>query len=114
LPLRFGHDYAAVYDSTMARFWFLNERARQLICDRLQRVPQGRILTDGELEELGTLFPDRQQASLGFAAQSLPLAYSPFPNLPKIDFVVGAEARRPNPKKVLSLLTSAATIQSRN
>jgi hypothetical protein len=58
LPLRFGHDYAAVYDSTMARFWFLNERARQLICDRLQRVPQGRILTDGELEELGTLFPD--------------------------------------------------------
>ena len=25
LPLQFGKDYAVVYDSTMARFWFFND-----------------------------------------------------------------------------------------
>ena len=29
LPLRYGEDYVAVYDSTMARFWFPNPAARQ-------------------------------------------------------------------------------------
>ena len=52
LPLRMGKDYAVVYDSTMARFWFFNERARQEITAALKSVPQGRILPDAELKEL--------------------------------------------------------------
>jgi hypothetical protein len=59
LPLRMPEDYAVVYDSTMARFWFFNQRARELITRRLGEVPQGRILPDAELKELGVLFPDR-------------------------------------------------------
>ena len=59
LGLVMGIDYAVVYDSTMARFWFLNERARREITACLGQVPQGRILPDSELEELGALFPDR-------------------------------------------------------
>jgi type I phosphodiesterase/nucleotide pyrophosphatase len=59
LSLTMGKDYAVVYDSTMARFWFFNNRARFLITEALQQVPQGRILPDSELEEMGTLFPDR-------------------------------------------------------
>jgi len=66
LPLRMEKDYAVVYDSTMARFWFFNPRARQLIVERLQQVPQGRILPDEELEELHTLFPDRYFGELIF------------------------------------------------
>jgi hypothetical protein len=66
LPLRFGQDYAAVYDSTMGRFWFFTDRARQLICDCLGQIPQGRILPDAELEEMGTLFPDRYFGELIF------------------------------------------------
>ena len=31
LPLKFGKDYVAVYDSTMARFWFMNDAARQAV-----------------------------------------------------------------------------------
>ncbi len=31
LPLKFGVDYSAVYDSTMARFWFLKPHARAII-----------------------------------------------------------------------------------
>jgi predicted AlkP superfamily pyrophosphatase or phosphodiesterase len=58
-PLRFGRDYVAVYDSTMARFWFLQPGAREMIAERLQQVPQGRIVPDSELERLRARFSDR-------------------------------------------------------
>ncbi|HLZ53049.1 MAG TPA: alkaline phosphatase family protein [Verrucomicrobiae bacterium] len=69
LPLRFDRDYAAVYDSTMARFWFFNNRARRLIRDRLQSIPQGRILPEEELKRLHCLFPDRYFGELIFLAR---------------------------------------------
>jgi len=59
LPLHIPTDYAVVYDSTMARFWFFNNRARWLIADCLKKIPQGRIIPDVELEELHAFFPDR-------------------------------------------------------
>jgi hypothetical protein len=52
LPLRLGKDYSVVYDSTMARFWFFNERARQEITAALKAIPQGRILPEAELKTL--------------------------------------------------------------
>jgi predicted AlkP superfamily pyrophosphatase or phosphodiesterase len=52
LNLEFGEDYAAVYDSTMARFWFFNEPAREKITALLARVPQGRILPEAELKSM--------------------------------------------------------------
>jgi len=66
LPWRFGADYAAVYDSTMARFWFFKPEARQAITDRLKQIPQGRILTDEELEQMHCRFPDRYFGELIF------------------------------------------------
>jgi hypothetical protein len=66
LGLELGVDYAVVYDSTMARFWFLHDRARREITACLATVDQGRILPDAELEELGTLFPDRYFGELIF------------------------------------------------
>jgi len=69
LPLEIERDYAVVYDSTMARYWFFNDRARQLIHAELQRVPQGRILPDAELAQLRTLFPDRYFGELIFLVQ---------------------------------------------
>ncbi|HWI59145.1 MAG TPA: alkaline phosphatase family protein, partial [Bacillota bacterium] len=66
LPLRMSEDYAVVYDSTMARFWFFNDQARTRITNCLQNVPQGRIVPDIELEELGALFPDRYFGELIF------------------------------------------------
>lgn len=59
LPVRMPRDYVAVYDSTMARFWFFNPQARQAIVEFLEGIPQGRILEDAELRELGTFFEDR-------------------------------------------------------
>jgi hypothetical protein len=66
LPLRMAVDYAVVYDSTMARFWFFNDRARQQVSNCLQQFTQGRIVPDSELEELGTFFADRYFGELIF------------------------------------------------
>jgi Type I phosphodiesterase / nucleotide pyrophosphatase len=66
LPLRAGQDYAVVYDSTMARFWFFNSRARWIVTEALNKIPQGRILPDAELAQLGTLFDDRFFGELFF------------------------------------------------
>jgi hypothetical protein len=66
LPLRFGVDYAAVYDSTMARFWFFNNEAHEFIAYCLNQVPQGRILPNDELEQLRCLFHDRYFGELIF------------------------------------------------
>jgi hypothetical protein len=66
LPLKIERDYSVVYDSTMARFWFFNDRARQLISAELNRVPEGRILPDAELADLRTLFQDRYFGELIF------------------------------------------------
>jgi hypothetical protein len=66
LGLKMGEDYAVVYDSTMARFWFFNQVAREKISAELKKIPQGRIVPDSELEELHALFPDRHFGELIF------------------------------------------------
>jgi predicted AlkP superfamily pyrophosphatase or phosphodiesterase len=66
LPLKIPADYAVVYDSTMARFWFFNSRARWLITECLQGIPAGRIVPDAELERLHAYFPDRYFGELIF------------------------------------------------
>jgi hypothetical protein len=69
LNARMEKDYAVVYDSTMARFWFFNENARNEITRCLQSVPQGRIVPDSELKELRAFFPDRHFGELIFLAK---------------------------------------------
>jgi len=59
-------DYLAVYDSTMARFWFFDERARREVRAAIQDLDCGRILSDAELEQFGILFPDRRYGELIF------------------------------------------------
>jgi hypothetical protein len=60
------NDYLAVYDSTMARFWFFSEKAGHDVAACLQELPCGRILVDDELQELGVFFPDRRYGELIF------------------------------------------------
>jgi len=60
LGLRYGEDYGAVWDSTMARFWFLRPGTREKICDWLERQPEGSIVSDSQLTSWGCLFPDRR------------------------------------------------------
>lgn len=53
-------DYLAVYDSTMARFWFFSDGVRKEMMELLRTLPCGQILSDEELDQLGILFPDRR------------------------------------------------------
>jgi predicted AlkP superfamily pyrophosphatase or phosphodiesterase len=66
LPLKSGEDYVAVYDSTMARFWFLKHGVREIVEDRLKKVVEGRIVDDAELKELRAYFPDGRFGELIF------------------------------------------------
>lgn len=60
LGLSYGKDYVAMYDSTMGRFWYLNDHAKKTITECLKRIPQGKIIPDAELKRLGVFFPDRR------------------------------------------------------
>ena len=66
LRLTMPDDYLAVYDSTMARFWFFSDRGRRAITECLGSISCGRILGDAELRDLGILFPDRRYGELVF------------------------------------------------
>lgn len=60
LNLRSPEDYLAVFDSTMARFWYFNEEARKAVNDAFSNLPCGRWLTDDELKRAGVFFEDRR------------------------------------------------------
>jgi hypothetical protein len=64
--LHMPQDYLAVYDSTMARFWFFNEQARRDIFDCLNKLPCGRWLSDSELRGLGIYFSDHRYGEAVF------------------------------------------------
>lgn len=66
LGLEFGRDYVATYDSTMGRFWFHNDTAREKITALLETVDTGRILPDDELQKLGCDFENQQFGELIF------------------------------------------------
>ncbi len=66
LGLVFGKDYAVVYDSTMARFWFLREGVKERIVAALKTVPEGRILPEQELRHYRAYFEDQSFGELIF------------------------------------------------
>ena len=66
LDLEFGKDYAVVYDSTMARFWFLNEKGRAEIINALEKETCGTILSEEKMHEYGCDFPDKRYGDLFF------------------------------------------------
>ncbi len=68
--LRFAQDYVAFYDSTMGRFWSLSEKARNTLEQLLSHHPEGRLLSEAELQELGVYFPDAQYGDLIFLMHS--------------------------------------------
>jgi hypothetical protein len=66
LGLSMPKDYLAVYDSTMARFWFFSERARASITSCLETQRCGKILRVDELKSFGVHFEDGRFGELIF------------------------------------------------
>ncbi len=65
LGLQYGRDYAAVWDSTMVRFWFPGgATVRREVEAWLRARPEGHIVTDDELARWRCLFADRRYGEL--------------------------------------------------
>ncbi len=58
LPLRYGKDYVAVYDSTMIHFYYFNDNARKLIKDVIPSIPFSKLLKKEDKVRYGIDFPD--------------------------------------------------------
>jgi hypothetical protein len=66
LGLRVLEDYLPAYDSTMARFWTWNDRAREALIERLSGDAHGTLMTPAELQRLGVWFDDDRYYQLLF------------------------------------------------
>lgn len=69
LGLEMGKDYAVVYDSTMARFWFLKPGVRESVTEVLSKVPEGRIMPEEELRHYRAYFDDQSFGELIWLAE---------------------------------------------
>jgi len=93
----FPRDYAAVWDSTMARFWFPGGDAiREEICDWLRRRPEGRILTPEELESWGCYFPDHRYGEIFFLLNNGAIFAPSFMNRRSVPGMHGFDPREPD------------------
>jgi len=66
LGYEFGRDYTAVYDSTMARFWFMNHEVRDDVVKVLQTMDYGHIMSEEELRKYGVYYEDHKYGELFF------------------------------------------------
>ncbi|MFT5187438.1 MAG: hypothetical protein ACI957_000452 [Verrucomicrobiales bacterium] len=66
LGLTFGKDFAAMYDSTMARFWLFNDDARTAIEGVLSKETRGRVLDEAALKDYGCDFENDLYGELFF------------------------------------------------
>lgn len=96
LGLKYGRDYVAVWDSTMARFWFSNDSARRTAICWLDEQPDGEILTDERLAGYGCLFPDRKYGDLFYLLPSGSLFVPSFLNQRKVTAMHGYAPEHPD------------------
>jgi hypothetical protein len=95
----FPRDYAAVWDSTMARFWFPGGDAiREHICDWLRARPEGRILTQEELKSWGCYFPDHKYGEIFYLLNNGTIFAPSFMNRGRVPGMHGFDPREPDSK----------------
>jgi hypothetical protein len=86
----YGRDYAAVWDSTMARFWFPGGPAiRRRIETWLEGRPEGRIVAEEELRAWGCLFPDGRYGELFYLLRNGTIFAPSFMNLRRVPAMHG-------------------------
>jgi predicted AlkP superfamily pyrophosphatase or phosphodiesterase len=107
LGLRFGRDYAAVWDSTMVRFWFPGGAAvRDKVSAWLAGQPAGRILSPDELKRWHCYFPDHRYGELFYLLPSGTIFVPSFMNM---GYVRGMHGFAPDePGNAACLLSSHA------
>ena len=51
LPLKEETDYIYFLDSTLARFWFKNEKSKKIIMDTFSEIPEGSWINEKEIKD---------------------------------------------------------------
>ncbi len=108
LGLRYGRDYIAVWDSTMARFWFSDAASRATATAWLNEQADGEVLTDERLAGYGCLFPDRQYGELFYLLPSGSLLVPSFLNQRKVTAMHGYAPEHPD--SAAAWLSNAETL----
>ena len=78
LELKPGKDYAFFLDSTMARFWFLNQEARIQITSILQELKDGKILSEEDRVRYRINYPHSKFGDIIFLVSPGRLIYPNF------------------------------------
>jgi hypothetical protein len=102
LPFRRGRDYLAFYDSTMARFWWREPRARDEIVRSLAAEPRGRWLTREELAREGVAFPDARFGDGVFLLEPGALLVPSFMGREPLAAMHGYDPRHPDMAGILA------------
>ena len=111
LGLRYGKDYAAAWDSTMARFWFPGgARIRTQVETWLAGRAEGRIVTEAELERWGCLFADRRYGELFYVLNEGVIFAPSFMNQRRVPAMHGYDPDLPQSRACW--LTSHAVAQA--
>jgi len=78
LPIDLGKDYLFFLDSTVARFWFFNEKAKKLVSERLSSLRCGKILDTSDMRMLGINEIGPEYGELFFAMKERYIVYPDF------------------------------------
>ena len=106
LGLWYGKDYIAAWDSTMARFWFMKDSARELAIDWLSGQSVGDILTEETLRAERCWFEDHRYGELFFLLKPGVLVVPSYMNM---GFVTGMHGYSPEHRdSTAAFLTNAS------
>jgi Type I phosphodiesterase / nucleotide pyrophosphatase len=111
LGFQYGRDYIAVWDSTMARFWFLNEKTRLEATAWLSEQKDGEILSDERLAGYGCLFPDRKYGELFYLLPTGSLFVPSYLNQRKVTAMHGYAPE--HPQSAAAWMSNAETLPVR-
>jgi hypothetical protein len=96
LGLKYGIDYAAVWDSTMVRFLFPGgEKVKTTVTTWLNARKEGRILSDEELKANGCLFPSGRYGELWYLLPEGTIFAPSFMNQRHVTGMHGYDPREP-------------------
>jgi hypothetical protein len=102
LAVRRGRDYVAFYDSTMARFWWRRDGAREAVRTALAAEPGGRWLTPEELAREGADFAGHEYGDDVFLLAPGALLLPSFMGTTPVAAMHGYDARHPDMTALLA------------
>ena len=105
--LKYGEDYIAMYDSTMARFWFLNDTARVKIQKVLENAKEGSIIGHDELKQMHVYFEGNRFGEMFFLTNPGTLIN---PSYFGLKVIPGMHGFHPDDKDSNALMFSSTTI----